>query len=180
MTLPLRVHAATAQVLTEQALVLDLPLWLPWPLPPGWLVTGLGWVGDTQTQRATVLACSGPNPVGGDADLLLVAEEPGTGLGGGYAGLDSPHPGAEVGDGPPHARIGADGHQVSMWWVSSAAPDRAVYAGEAGGRWLWLILHPESAGTLMMERLSLADVRALGHEVELLAYGALSSRLRPS
>jgi len=45
---------------------------------------------------------------------------------------------------------------------------------------LWLILHPESADTLMMERLSLADVRALGHEVELLAYGSLSSRLRPS
>ena len=25
-----------------------LPLWCPWPLPPGWTVTGVGWVGDNR------------------------------------------------------------------------------------------------------------------------------------
>ena len=60
-----------------------LPLWCPWPLPPGWTLTGVAWAGDDRTGvRATAVACSGPAPLGGGpADLVFVAEEPGVGLG---------------------------------------------------------------------------------------------------
>src|SRR6201995_5109541 len=26
-----------------------IPLWCPWPLPPGWTVTGVGWAGDDRS-----------------------------------------------------------------------------------------------------------------------------------
>ncbi|MPZ59989.1 MAG: hypothetical protein GEU93_01580 [Propionibacteriales bacterium] len=165
--------------MASHAAGLMLPLWTPWPLPSGWQVAGHGHVGDPANGRATVFACRGPNPVGGeDAELLVVAEEPGTGLGSRLAGLSSPDPGPEFGFGMPQAKVLITGRPTSLWWVSSAAPDRAVYAGEAAGRWIWLILHPESAGALLMEELSLADVRDLGLEVELLKYGDLSPRLQ--
>src|SRR5262245_12915934 len=60
----------------------QVPVWLPWPLPAGWLVTGFAEAGDERTgARACVVAVSGPAFQEGPADLLLVAEEPGIGLG---------------------------------------------------------------------------------------------------
>jgi hypothetical protein len=59
-----------------------VPVWLPWPLPAGWLVSGFTGAGDERTgARASAVALSGPNPLGGPADLLIIAEEPGVGLG---------------------------------------------------------------------------------------------------
>src|SRR5688572_23717920 len=74
------------------------PLWCPWPLPPGWTVTGVAWVGDDRSGvRGSVVACSGPAPLhGGPADLLIVAEEPGVGLGTRLAGIPGPDPGPFV------------------------------------------------------------------------------------
>ena len=89
---------------------------------------------DAEGIRATVLACSGPNPVGGPADLLLIAEEPGVGLGAGFAGLLAPDPGPDIGAGPADARVEVDGHPRPLWVVPSAAPGRTAYAGEADGR----------------------------------------------
>ncbi|MBO0806591.1 MAG: hypothetical protein J2P25_26365, partial [Nocardiopsaceae bacterium] len=60
-----------------------VPLWLPWPLPHGWLVTGFAGAGDERTGlRGTAMALSGPHPLGcanppgspGPADLVVVAE----------------------------------------------------------------------------------------------------------
>ena len=174
MSGPLHVHPLDARALAEHSAVLDQPLWAPWPLPAGWIVTGHGHVGTVLEARATVFVCSGPNPLGGGADMIIVSEEPGTGLGSEFAGLDSPDPGPGFNHGAPHVKAMVGGHPTSLWCVPRAAPDRAVYAGEAAGRWLWLILHPESAGALTMEELVLADVRDLGREVELLAYGERS------
>src|SRR5207247_6768142 len=72
-----------------------VPVWCPWPLPAGWMVTGVGWVGDDRVGvRASVLACSGPAPLqGGPADIALIAEEPGVGLGTRFAGIPGPDPG---------------------------------------------------------------------------------------
>lgn len=43
--------------------------------------------GDERTgARATAVALAGPSPLGGPADLVLVAEEPGVGLGARLAG----------------------------------------------------------------------------------------------
>jgi hypothetical protein len=65
-----------------------VPAWLPWPLPPGWLVTGFASAGDERTgSRACVVSLSGPNPVGGPGDLLLVSEDLGVGLGAWLAGV---------------------------------------------------------------------------------------------
>src|SRR3954464_13968127 len=82
--------AAVAEVVRASE---PAPLSCPWPLPPGWTVPGAGWGGDERLGvRATALACSGPDPLGGGpADIVIVAEQPGVGLGtrfGGIPGID--------------------------------------------------------------------------------------------
>ena len=154
-----------------------VPFWLPWPLPPGWLATGLVYAGDERLGiGASAVACSGPNLTGGVAELVLVAEEPGVGLGARYAGLAGPDPGDRVGATAPHAKIHAAGHPTPLWCVGGT-PDRAVYVGEGRGTWLWAIFWPDTAGYLMLEELILADLRDAGHEIDDLPVGALSPRL---
>ena len=149
-----------------------MPIWVPWPLPPGWLVTGFADVGDEQTGAlAVAVALSGPAPLGnGPADMVLVAEEPGIGLGSSFAGLPGPDPGDGFGVSAPDAKVEIDGHPVSMWAVGT---DTAAFAGEALANWLWTVLWPSSAGVLMLEQLSLRDLR----EDDLdLPYGAFCAR----
>jgi hypothetical protein len=153
-----------------------VPFWLPWPLPLSWLATGISVARDEREAiHATVLACSGPNPAGGIGEMLLVAEEPGVGLGARYARLPGPDPGDSVGTTAAHAKIHAAGHPTPLWCVTNV-PDRAVYVGEARAMWLWLILWPETAGLLMLENIVLADLRDAGHELDI-PVGALSPRL---
>ena len=74
-----------------------VPIWLPWPLPPGWLVTGFAGAGDERSgTRGCAVAVSGPNPVGGPGEMVLVSEELGVGLGARFAGLDGPDPGERL------------------------------------------------------------------------------------
>jgi len=151
-------------------------VWSPWPLPKGWLVTGLASAGDERTgARASAVACTGPAPLGGVGELILVAEEPGIGLGAHFAGLEGPDPGAVPDAQPPHAKIHAAGHPTAMWAMPDAE-DRAVYVGEALGCWLWAVLWPESAGFLLIDEFVLTDLRDAGHELDM-PFGALSPRL---
>lgn len=153
----------------------DVPVWLPWPLPTGWLVAGFAGAGDERTGiRGSVVALSGPNPLGGPGDMLIVAEEPGTGLGAGVAGLDHVDPGAEFACCPPSAAASFDNHDIPLWLVDS--PDRAVFAGEAKGRWLWLVLWPETAGTLLIDPIVLRDLRDPWQDLDI-PFGARSPRL---
>lgn len=148
----------------------QLPLWLPWPLPRGWVVGAVIHAGDDASGvRACGVAISGPNPMGGPGDLLLVAEEQGVGLGAGLAGLEGADPGKAV-EGEPRARVLVQGRTVPLWFVEGPA-DRAVYAGHWGGSWLWAILYPQSAGVLLLEDVEVVDLRDLGHEADLLPYG---------
>lgn len=164
-------------LLTSVAARAQVPLWLPWPLPWGWVVTGVAAAGDERTGwMATALACSGPAPLGGMGELIIVAEEPGVGLGARYAGLDAPDGGAPSLTTPPGARLHAGGHPTALWWLDGS-PDRASYVGEALGRWLWVVLWPSSAGALLLEDLALTDLREVKEEIELLPLGALSPRL---
>ncbi|RJK98055.1 DUF6758 family protein [Vallicoccus soli] len=155
-----------------------VPAWLPWPLPRGWLVTGVAHAGDDRTgPRAVALACSGPAPLGGMGELVLVAEEPGVGLGARYAGLPGPDPG-EAPSAPPAARLQAAGHETALWCLPAPA-DRAAFVGEARGCWLWLVLWPEPCGAMLLEDLELADARDVVPELALVPVGALTPRLQP-
>ncbi|WP_331459569.1 DUF6758 family protein [Nonomuraea sp. SBT364] len=170
---PPRPPSATAlEAMRKNSMV---PVWLPWPLPSNWLVTGFGEVGDDHRGvRASVVALSGPSFMHGPADLLIVAEEPGVGLGAAFAGLDGPDPGEGFDHGPPNAKIEVLGHPTPLWCVGAGA-DRAVYAGEALGNWLWTIAWPSEAGCLIaLAELNLFDLRDLDLDVP---YGAFSPRL---
>jgi hypothetical protein len=157
-------ESVTAQAATTP---LRTPIWCPWPLPPGWTVTGVGWAGDDRAGvRATALACSGPAPLGGGpADIVLVAEEPGVGLGTRLAGIPGPDPGPLLSDAMAeagahagaHAKVKAGGHPTPLWSVKSPA-DRSAYAGEARGMWLYAVAWPASAGYILAEHVVLHDL----------------------
>ena len=152
-----------------------VPAWLPWPLPAGWLVAGFAGAGDERTGvHASAVALTGPNPVGGPADMIVVAEEPGVGLGAGLAGLDSVDPGAGFASDPAVAAASFGNHDFPLWQVAS--PDRAVFAGEVEGLWLWVVLWPDTAGMLLVEPIALRDLRDPGQELDL-PFGAASPRL---
>ncbi|WP_211247800.1 DUF6758 family protein [Cryptosporangium arvum] len=140
-----------------------VPVWLPWPMLPDWTVTGLAWAGDDRRPiGATAVACTGPAPLGGVADVVLVAEEPGVGLGSRLAGRSGTDPGetlcAGLLDTNAHAKIVAAGHPTPLWSIQ-AGHDRCAYVGEAKGMWLWAIAWPEEAGYVLAEHFVLLDGR---------------------
>ena len=152
-----------------------VPVLLPWPLPDAWLVTGFAAAGDERTgTRGCVVALSGPNPVGGPAEMLLISEELGVGLGAYCAGLEGPDPGDGFAEGPAHAQVQLGGHEFPLWHVE--APGRAVFAGEILGTWLWIVLWPDTAGTLLVETMRVLDLRDRGQDFDL-PFGARSPRL---
>jgi hypothetical protein len=144
------------------------------------MVTGVAWAGDDSTGvAATAVACSGPAPLSsGPADVVLIAEEPGVGLGARLAGIDGPDPGQYLAElvaaQGSHAKVKAGGHPTPMWSVQTP-DDRSAYAGEAKGRWLFAVAFPAPAGYLLAETPVLHDlVDWLPPE---LVYGAPSGRL---
>jgi hypothetical protein len=65
----------------------DFPTYVPWPMGPGWSVTDFAAVGDEPGRtRATLTCTSGTSELDGPVDVLVVAEEAGTGLGAPCAG----------------------------------------------------------------------------------------------
>lgn len=145
---------AALQHLAETARV---PVWVPRPLPVGWVVSGIGWAGDERTgARATAVACSGPSPVGGPGDFILVAEEPGVGLGARLAGLDAPDP--VCSEASPDFKVVAAHHPTALWSQHTPA-DRSAFVGEAKTVWLEVVLWPARTSLLLLEHLVLADIR---------------------
>ena len=161
-----------------QYLVLSrpLPTWLPWPLPAGWQVTDFGVVGlEGTTAQAAYVTCSGPSELDGAVELSVITEEPGVGLAARCGGIRHSDPGREAGEGNPPTRIRVDGATVPMWLVSTdegtTTLDRAVLAGEALGRWIWLVLRPGSAALSLNELGPLHDVSELGPQLVTLPFG---------
>jgi hypothetical protein len=109
--------------------------------------------------------------------MLLVAEEPGVGLGARYAGVDALDP-TSVLQRPPDGKVEAAGHPTALWRTDSA-PDRVAFVGEALGVWLYAVMWPPSSELLLMEELELHDLRDARHAGELLPLGAPSTRLGP-
>lgn len=174
---PLRVWSRVGpEVLSTAAARSAVPLWSPLPLLPGWTVTGLALAGDDRSATsASVLALSGPSPLGGPADLLIVAEEPGIGLGARFAGIETLDPGACT-QGPPGAKVEAGGHPTALWCCESTS-DRVAFVGEALGVWLWVVLWPPAAELVLIEHVVLHDLRSEAHAGLDLPVGAPSSRL---
>ncbi len=161
--------------LLEQATETDPPTWLPWPLPAHWSLSGVGRVGD-ETVEATVLSCSGPDVVGVHADLVIVCEEPGVGLGARYAGAGTLDVGTQIAGSPPTHSISVGSHATPLWWVTGGA-DRDVHVGEASGRWLWLVAWPATAGAFVATDLELVALDELLGQLEMIPLSALCPRL---
>ncbi len=142
------------------------PTYLPWPLSPGWAVTDVAAVGSDDGTRATMTCCSGTSELDGPVDVVVVTEETGTGLGARLAGSPHDDPGPGLPDGPPLVRVRLDQKQVPLWSVSTSGSsgewDRSVVAGEAQGRWLWIVVRPASAVLLLRDDWILRDVSGLG------------------
>jgi hypothetical protein len=144
----------------------EFPTLLPWPMGPGWRISDFGVVaGPGGSPTATVACCSGMSELDGAVDVLLVSEEPGTGLGARVARLERSYP-RGVGDGPPVARVRLGRATVPLWTISTSAADgeldRTVLVGEAEGRWLWLVLYPASAVLLLRDDWILRDAAEAG------------------
>ncbi len=168
----------SAPVLHAVAHRSSVPVWLPWPLPAGYVVTGILHAGDDRAgARATAVACTGPAPLGGAGEIVVVAEAPATGLGARLAGLPGPDPGDGIGTRPPELKIAVGGHPTALWLVPGTPQDRAVYVGEALGSWLWLLLWPPDGDLLLDDSTGLMDLREVTVELDL-PFGALSPRLR--
>jgi hypothetical protein len=152
------------------------PTYLPWPLRPGWMVTDFAVVGDRGSACATLTQVAGSTELDGPVEMVIVAEEPGTGLGGRCAGTDGDAPG--IGGGRSEARVRVDGQVVALWPVSTITDatgagewDRSVVVGEAAGRWLWVVMRPASALLLFQDDWLFRDVSGLGPSLVELPFG---------
>ncbi len=136
-----------------------VPIWYPAPLPAGWMLSGLRWA---QTPRRSVAAVAigltGRGLSDGPTDVVIIAEEPGCGLGAAYAGIDAPDPGNGTFDGPADGRIHT-GHRATGLWSVPTQQDRVAFVGEADGAWLWIVGWPQTAWAIVADDLRLADGR---------------------
>ncbi len=144
------------------------------------------WAGDEHGGTvACVVAVSGmhPMPAVGDeepsADLMLIAGQPGVGLGAHLAGLHGVDPGPllqeKVLHDPAEVKLDAGGHEIPLWSVP--VDGGMAYVGEAGGGWLWLLAWPAPAAAILLTRFALADMRDHDGDIDL-PCGALTPRLR--
>lgn len=143
-----------------------IPTLAPWPMRPGWAISDFGSVtGEPGLTRATFLSCAGSTDADGVVEVTVVFEEPQVGLGARVAVIDQSDPGTDV-DGPPPVRISVQGREVALWSVSTSARDvdfdRSVFAGEAQGRWVWLVLRPASAALMLTDGWEFEDLGSLG------------------
>ncbi|MET3962522.1 hypothetical protein ABIE44_002456 [Marmoricola sp. OAE513] len=153
----------------------DLPTYLPWPMSPGWSISDFGCVAGEGKTSATVTTTVGTSDLDGPVEVTVISEDPGVGLGARCAGTAYDDPGEQIGVGPHAINVRAAGHSVRMWAVDSSLEDdllaKAVFAGEADGRWLWLVIRPASAALLLRDEWLLADVTGFGPEALEMPFG---------
>lgn len=162
---------ATYEDFVEHLALADgFPTYLPWPLGPGWQVSDFAVVDG----RATLIGVTGTSELDGPVDIVIVAEEPGTGLGARVAGTGEPA--LSVGEGLPSARVRVGSQPVALWPIDTAYGagewDRSVLVGEAGGRWLWLVLRPASVLLMLRDEWILREAGGLGMSLVEVPFGA--------
>lgn len=83
--------------------------------------------------------------------------------------------GETIAAGPPEVKVRVEARTVGLWPVSTSRTagewDRSVLAGEAEGRWLWLVLRPASAILLLRDEWILRDVSLTGPHLVTLPFG---------
>ena len=79
------------------------------------------------------------------------------------------------------AHRGIGSQSVPLWSVSTVSArgddrelDRSVVAGEADGRWLWVVLRPASAILLLRDEWILRDVSGIGPPLVEMPFGGPS------
>lgn len=152
------------------SLAAGVPTYLPWPLSPGWTVADVACVADPAREGATALATvsttTGTSTLDGEVAVTVVTEEPGVGLGARIARTGELDPGAAIGTGAPTVWVRIGQRTVPMWPVPSGDSDdvlaHSVFAGESGGRWLWLVMAPASAALLLRDEWLFADAGEFG------------------
>jgi hypothetical protein len=153
----------------------DLPTYLPWPMSPGWSIADFGCVASEERATATVTTTVGTSDLDGPVEVTIVSEDSGVGLGARCAGTAYDDPGEQVGHGPHAIHVRAGGRTVPLWAVDPRDDDdllaKAVFAGEAEGRWLWLVIRPASAALLLRDEWLLADVTGFGPEALEMPFG---------
>lgn len=167
----------------------SFPTYLPWPLGPGWMVSDFAVVSAGDDACATMTCVSGSSVLDGPVDVMVISEEPGTGLGARVAGLGGAGLGGEgtepidpgqdlggaLGGGSSLVKVRLGSRPVGLWPVSTSGTegewDRSVLAGEAEGRWLWIVLRPASAVLLMRDDWILRDISATGPQLITLPFG---------
>jgi hypothetical protein len=153
----------------------DLPIYLPWPMSPGWTIADFGCVATDKRPLATVTTTVGTSDLDGPVEVTIVAEDTGVGLGARCAGTTYDDPGEQVGHGPHAVNVRAGGRTVPLWSVDPRDDDdllaKSVFAGEAEGRWLWLVLRPATAPLLLRDEWLLADVTGFGPEALEMPFG---------
>jgi hypothetical protein len=152
------------------------PTYVPWPLSPGWSITDFAAVAPAPGRASAVLTCvSGTSELDGPVELIVVTEEAGTGLGARCAGTRHTDPGFEIAYRPPSARVRICSQSVNLWDISTSSDDgefdRSVLAGEASGRWLWIVIRPASALLLFRDDWILRDVSGDGPQLLELPFG---------
>jgi hypothetical protein len=162
----------------------EFPTYLPWPMSPGWTVSDFAVAGedtDTSRAKATLTCSSGTSALDGPVDVFVVSEESGTGLGARCAGTLHLDPGPDIGIGPPAVRVRIGSQSVPLWAVSTVTSlhddrelDRSAVAGEADGRWLWVVLRPASAILLLRDEWILRDVSGIGAPLVEMPFGGPS------
>ena len=165
-------YASFAELVSRVA---DMPTYLPWPMSPGWSIADFGCVCGPDRALATVTTTVGSSDLDGPVEVTIVAEEAGVGLGARCAATVHDDPGHQVGVGPHAIKVRAGGRSVPMWAVDARDDDdllaRSVFAGEADGRWLWLVIRPAAAALLLRDEWLLADVTGFGPEALEMPFG---------
>lgn len=164
--LPLRRPAVAAygSFVEHLRIAEGFPTYLPWPLSATWQVTDFAVVGEAGHAQATLTCVAGTTTRDGHVEITVVAEETGIGLGARCAGLVHSDPGPQIHHALPGPRIRIDQQTLPLWplTVEGAGLERSVVAGEADGRWLWLVLRPASALLLLTEGWALTDLSQMG------------------
>jgi hypothetical protein len=110
---------------------------------------------------------------------LVVAEEPGIGLGASYAMAIDPVGGGDASPvhGTPTSKIHTMGRPTPLWPAESGRADRSAYVGEAAGVWLWVVSFPADAGYAVLDDVGLVDAR--NGVAPVLPTSTATDRLRP-